>query len=318
MKTLRHTFTAAFTGMALLASTAACAQTQTLPAPVADTKVPAEEVEMAAETAKAPALWKVADEDTTIYLFGTVHLLPDDVNWYSGAIKEALSSSGTLVTEIDMTPEAMSSMGSLVAAKGMLPAGQTLRGLMDDEQRAIYEGGLAKVGIPAAAFDQMEPWLASIAILQVVTQASGYKEEKGAENVLEATIGPDAERVALETIEFQLSVFDELPIDQQLAYLLESAEDPKEGIAILNELVAEWAEGDVEQLAALMNEGFMAHPNLAEKLLYARNRNWAEWIDERMDEPGTVFMAVGAGHLAGEKSVQDYLVERGIQSSRVQ
>ncbi|GMN01525.1 TraB/GumN family protein [Erythrobacter sp. MTPC3] len=302
--------------IALLAGAPAIAQ-QSAPAPVEEEKVPAAEMEL--ETAPgAPALWQVADEDTTIYLFGTVHMLPDDVEWYSGPVREALTDAEALVTEIDMNPELAASMGAMVAEKGMLSDGQTLRDLMDEDQRATFEAGLAKVGIPAAAFDTMEPWLASIAILQIVTQASGFSDDKGVETVLEATVGEDVDRVALETIDFQISIFDELPLDQQVLYLLEGAEDPMEGIQILNQLVAEWAEGDVDALGALMNEGFLSHPNLAEKLLYERNANWAEWIDTRMDEPGNVFIAVGAGHLAGERSVQDYLAERGITVTRVQ
>ena len=57
---------------------------------------------------------------------------------------------------------------------------------------------------------------------------------------------------------------------------------------------------------------------LAEALLYNRNEKWAGWVDDRMDRPGTVFIAVGAGHLAGERSVQDFLGERGFTVTRVQ
>ena len=60
------------------------------------------------------------------------------------------------------------------------------------------------------------------------------------------------------------------------------------------------------------------YPILTERLFYARNANWAAWIDDRLDTPGSVFMAVGAGHLAGEKSVQDYLAERNISVTRIQ
>jgi uncharacterized protein YbaP (TraB family) len=83
-------------------------------------------------------------------------------------------------------------------------------------------------------------------------------------------------------------------------------------------MVKAWSEGDADRLAALMNESMKDDPALAERLLYARNRNWAQWIDDRLDQPGTVFMAVGAGHLAGKESVQDALATRGIQSVRVQ
>lgn len=300
---------------ALFAGAPAIAQQSTQP--VDEEKVLASEKELD-EPAGVPAMWKVADEDTTIYLFGTVHLLPDDVNWKTAAVQAALDSAGSLVTEIDMTPEKGEAMGQLIATKGMLTDGSTLRGLMTDEQKAVFEAGLAKIGIPAEAFDGMEPWLAAIAMTQIVAQASGFEEGKGVEAVLEATVGEGTERVALETIEFQISVFDELPIDQQILFLLEGAKNPLEGITVLNQLVEVWAKGEPEKLGAMMNEGFLAHPNLGERLLYARNENWAEWIDTRLDAPGTVFIAVGAGHLAGERSVQDYLAIRDIETTRVQ
>lgn len=302
----------------LTASAASIALFAINPAYAQEAQAEAAPTAVAEAEAGAPALWKVADEDTTIYLFGTVHTLPDNVDWYSGSIKEALNSSGSLVTEIDMTPEATASMGSLVQSKGMLTDGQTLRGLMNEEQKATFEAGLEKIGVPAATFDPMEPWLASIAILQIVTQASGFDASKGVEAVLEATVKEGTKRVALETVEFQISVFDELPVEQQLLYLLEGAENPTEAITMLNTLIEVWARGDVEELGAMMNEGFLAHPNLADRLLYQRNANWADWIDTRLEAPGTVFIAVGAGHLAGEKSVQDYLAERDIGVTRVQ
>jgi uncharacterized protein YbaP (TraB family) len=266
-----------------------------------------------------PALWKVADEDTTIYLFGTVHLLPENVDWNSGPVNEALASADALVTEVDMTPENTAKMGAMFQEAGMLTTGGTLRDLMTDDQRARYEAGLAKIGVPAAAFDALEPWAASLAILSITTQASGFTPDRGVEMVLEGLVGEEVERLALETVEFQIAVFDELPIDQQVLFLLEGAEDPMAGIETLNQLVTEWAEGDVTALGDLMNEGLEVSPLIAERLLYMRNANWAEWIDQRLETtPGTIFIAVGAGHLAGTNTVQDYLAERDIETVRIQ
>jgi uncharacterized protein YbaP (TraB family) len=98
--------------------------------------------------------------------------------------------------------------------------------------------------------------------------------------------------------------------------MIEAAEGMDEVKPMLDRMVAEWAEGDADELAAIMNEG-MTDPAVAEALLYSRNANWAEWIDTRLDTPGTVFIAVGAGHLAGAKSVQDYLTEKSITVTRV-
>lgn len=303
--------------IALAASTAilalpACAQ-QTTPTPVQSTQVAVEEVEL-----DGPALWKVADEDTTIYLFGTVHMLPENIEWNSGTIRDALASSGTLVTEVDMTDEAMAAMGPLIQKTALLPAGETLRGMLTDEQRATLEGALAKLEVPANALDQMEPWFAALTMANIAYAKNGVNPELGVETVLEASVAPETKRAALETVEYQLAVFDELPVEQQVQYLIETAEQIEEIGPMLDKLIAEWAEGDADGLAMLINEALASDPVLAERLLYTRNANWAVWIDERLDQPGTVFMAVGAGHLAGEKSVQDLLEARGIKTQRVQ
>jgi uncharacterized protein len=99
--------------------------------------------------------------------------------------------------------------------------------------------------------------------------------------------------------------------EAQVAFMMEAVEGMDEVKPTLDRMVAEWAEGDATELANIMNEG-MTDPAVADALLYNRNANWADWIDTRLDTPGTVFIAVGAGHLAGAKSVQDYLAQKGI------
>jgi hypothetical protein len=96
-----------------------------------------------------------------------------------------------------------------------------------------------------------------------------------------------------------------------------SADNIDEVVPMMDRMVAEWLEGDADGLTVLMNEG-LTDPVLADALLYQRNKRWAEWIDERLDRPGTVFIAVGAGHLAGRDSVQDYLTRSGLTVTRVQ
>ncbi|MBY6217805.1 TraB/GumN family protein [Qipengyuania aquimaris] len=311
--TKSNLFKSTVAGLALVALQAC----STLPDEAAVAAVAEEAAaELAAES--GPAMWKVADEDTTIYLFGTVHALPADVDWYSGPVKTALDSSGSLVTEIDMNPEVIAAMGQTIAAKGMLPEGQTLRGLMNAEQLATYEAGLAKMGIPPEALDSLEPWFAAINITQVLLQSAGYNGENGVEKVLEETVKEGTTRVALETVDFQISIFDELPIENQLQFLLQAVEDPQAGVAMLDKIIAEWAEGDAETLGAMLQEANAQDQLITSRLFYERNANWAVWIDERLDTPGTAFMAVGAGHLAGENSVQDYLAQRGISVTRVQ
>ncbi|MDC0886916.1 TraB/GumN family protein [Altererythrobacter sp.] len=313
MTSLRTTLAAATSGIALLFSTAACAQAQGSPTPVASTSVPAAQVELA-----GPALWKLADEDTTIYLFGTIHVLPKETKWLNATIDNALDSSDVLVTEILTTPDIGAKTQAILMEKGMLPAGTTVRSLMTQEQRVIYEGAMIKLGVPVQAFDQFEPWFGALNLSILPLMKEGYSPEEGVEKVLETEAAEGVGRGALETIEFQMGVFDSLPEETQLEYLIAAAEMIDDLKPMIDTMVAEWVEGDADALADLMNESMAETPELAESLLYARNANWAEWIDDRMDAPGTVFIAVGAGHLAGEKSVQDLLEARGFTITRVQ
>jgi len=275
--------------------------------------------EVSEETATesgSPALWKVADEDTTIYLFGTVHALPEDVEWSTPMLENALAESDSIVTEIKMGPEIGQEMQTLVMTMGVLPKGTTLRSLLSEGQKASFEEAMGKLSVPPAAFDQFEPWYAGMMMSMLPLLQQGYSPDAGVEKVLLTKAG-EKDQQALETIKFQISVFDELPQESQIGFLIDAANGIDEIKPMLDKMVAEWVEGDADALAKLMNEG-LTDPAVAVSLLYMRNRNWADWIDTRLDIPGTVFIAVGAGHLAGDKSVQDYLAEREIETIRVQ
>lgn len=263
-----------------------------------------------------PALWKVADDDTTIYLFGTVHALPDEVEWYKGIIAEALESSDTLVTEIEMDDSSNLRMQNLVFSTGLLPPETTLRSLLTTEQQATYDTAMQKLGLPIAAFDRFEPWYAGITLTMLPLLQQGYSSEAGVEEILLAN-AKGKQRQALETLEFQLGIFDQLPQESQITFLTETAANIDGIKPMLDLMVQEWLEGDADGLAELMNSD-LTDAVLAERLLYSRNRSWAEWIKDRLDAPGTVFIAVGAGHLAGEQSVQDDLCEAGLAVKRIQ
>lgn len=266
---------------------------------------------------EGPALWQVADEDTTIYLFGTIHALDPTITWYDAEIDAALAASDTVITELLMDPESEAAMQQLAIQRGAFTDGTTLRSLLDDEQSAAYEAALGALGIPAAAFDQLEPWLAGLTLTMLPLLQQGYDLEAGVDKIILSKAG-DKSKGALETAEFQLGIFDNLPQDTQVDFLMAAIENADEVKPTLDRMVAEWIAGDADGLAAIMNEDMGEDEALAEQLLYDRNANWAQWIGARMAQPGTVFIAVGAGHLAGDLSVQDYLVKHGIEATRVQ
>jgi hypothetical protein len=157
-----------------------------------------------------PALWKVADEDTTIYLFGTIHLLPRGIDWFDGTIASAFAQSRELVTEIpEVSPDAQQ---VVVLRRAMLPKGQKLRALLTAPERAKFDATMQQFGLPVTAFDKFKPWYAAVVLATLPLQQKGYDLDSGVEAQLaERSKQQGAPRSGLETLDYQLSLFDGFP-----------------------------------------------------------------------------------------------------------
>lgn len=281
---------------------------QALPAPVA-ASAPVAIVDV------DPALWVVKDADTTIYLFGTVHILKPGLSWFDDAVKQSFDASDRLVLEL-VEPSPADTQTAFIKY-AMDQSGITLRSKLNDKDKATYEKALQGVGIPAAAFDPLDPWAAAVTMQMVGMMKQGFQPGSGVESVLTAEAKASKKPIeGVETLESQLTIFDTLPQDTQLAFLVETAGTMDEMNVTFDKLIDSWAKAEPEKLAALMNDG-LTDPVIYDKLLTQRNANWAKWIDEQMKKPGTTFMAVGAGHLAGKDSVQELLMRYGLKAERV-
>lgn len=264
-----------------------------------------------------PALWVVKDDDTTIYLFGTVHVLKPGLSWFDEAVKDAFDKSDEMMLEIVM-PEDQAAVAKTMMPMAMDQTGKTIPTRLTADQLKAYQAAMVSVGLPANAFDGFEPWFPAMTLSVLPLTKLGYDPEQGAEKLLTKFAKADKKPVSgLETLEEQLGFFDQLPDTQQVAFLNAVVKDMDKLGPMLDKMVVLWAKGDPDALAVAMNESMAATPELAKTLLYDRNARWADQIKTRMDKPGTVFIAVGAGHLAGEKSVQDYLKDRGLTATRI-
>lgn len=262
-----------------------------------------------------PALWVLKDKDTTIYLFGTVHILKPGLSWFDEAVKDAFDESEELVIEM-IQPESAAMM-KIVSDLAIDKTGVALRDKLSAEDRADYEAAMISLELPVNAFDPLEPWFASVSMSLVPLTKNGYDTNSGVEEALTSNAkARNMKIVGLETPEQQLGFFDNLPEDVQIRFLnfnVDSIDDMADG---MENMVAHWANANISALAELMNAG-LEEQILYDTLLSNRNANWAEWVDKRMDQPGTVFMAVGAGHLAGDASLQAQLAKRGFKIKRV-
>jgi uncharacterized protein len=265
-----------------------------------------------------PALWKVADEDTIVYLFGTIHLLPEGTKWRTPALEQAIASSDALVLESVLGENRTGSAETMMLigmGEGLPPLAERL----PPEKRPALDRMIKATGVPAAMLDRMETWAAALTLLSLSFQQMGLKPELGVERGLEASYRAGRKPVSgLETIEQQLGYFDKLTEESQRLFLAGVVEDPEGSRAQFDAMVAAWKAGDTGAIARTFDNELALSPELRDVLMKRRNAAWAEWVDRRMDQPGTVLVAVGAGHLAGEDSVQRMLADRGLQATRVQ
>lgn len=279
---------------------------------------PASDSAPAAAGAARPAMWRVADADTTVYLFGTIHMLPEGRQWRTAAFDAALASADELVLEVAEVDDPMA------AAQGMMKLGlgqglPPLRERVPADKRAALDAMAAESGVPMAVLDRLETWAASLSLLGVTFKRLGLDPELGVERRITAGWKAGGKPVTgLETIEQQFGFFDTLPEDQQRAFLVGVLDSPDDAREEFQAMLDAWAKGDVAGVARTFDDEANMSPELRAVLLGRRNARWAEWLDQRMDRPGTVFVAVGAGHLAGPDSVQALLKAKGHKAKRVQ
>lgn len=263
-----------------------------------------------------PALWVVKDKDTTIYLFGTIHVLKPGLSWFDDGVKKAFDSSDELVLEMVQPDQA--TMQNIVLSKAYSLSGPTLTERLPEADRGNYLKAMNSLGIPPAAFDRAQPWFAATNLSLLPLMKLGYDPKSGPETVLTEAAATEKKAIeGLETPEQQIGYLAGLPEKVQMAFLESTLKDLPKTEETMNGMVAAWSRGDPDALAKFMNDGLDDSPELAKTLLFDRNARWAQWIKARLDKPGTVFVAVGAGHLAGRQSVIDQLRTLKIKAKRV-
>jgi uncharacterized protein YbaP (TraB family) len=281
---------------------------------------PAPAAAAAATTQKAtPAMWVVKDSDTTIYLFGTFHLMAPGIDWNHGKVKAAFESADTLRLEIANMEAEAPIIANLMASKGQLPPGKTIYDGLTEAQKSALGTIIAQSGFPPQAIQQMQPWMGSLILAMGLYQKLGLDPNQGVDKTLDGLARAANKPVeGFETGAEQIGFFANLTDQQQKAMLVSTIEDWDQATNMLNDMIDAWKTGNADKLGELMNTSLRTQPELAKLILTDRNERWAEWVSGRMAKPGTVFVAVGAGHLSGPDSVQAFLKQKGINSKRVE
>ena len=309
MKTLFAAAALAFCSPALALQAAPASVPPATPAPAAAPAAPLPDAN--------PALWVVRDADTTIYLFGTIHVL-DARPWFNDEIRASFEASNELVMEV-IVPEDLTVVQQMMLRYATDPQHRPLTQRLSPADRRRLAAALSPLHAPPAAFDRFKPWFVAVA-LQVAQagQQLGLESTNGPETILSRAARTRHMPIGeLEGFELQLHLFDSMSDSDQLAFLHETLRDLNRGTTQLRALLQAWSRGDTARMARLIAPERGDNPRLRRMLFTDRNRNWTRWIQDRLQRPGSVFIAVGAAHLAGPGSVIDDLRRARIPVERV-
>ena len=251
-----------------------------------------------------PAMWRVSEGDTTIYLLGSIHLLPPNINWRTPLINRAIALSDTLVLE--SSPDESVDFQAVARGVNLKPA----RDRVSPGKRLILDAMIERAGIPRATLDGYKDWALATTLATGDAIAAGATTRDGVEEKLWSEFkAPGKTRLAFYHAKEQLDQLDALPETDQRK-MLENTLSGKENYG---ETLKAWTSGDIASL-----EKTAACTPLEGKLVGQPNDYWARWISARMKKPGIVLVAVGLGHMAGPYALPNLLAARGLKVERIE
>jgi len=266
-----------------------------------------------------PALFVARDADSTIYLYGTVHVRRPGEPWGGANAQAALAEAGEVWTELEISAEADAEAQALVLRLGMAPANDPLTGHLSAEENARLAALAQRYGVPVAYFDRMRPWLAAITLTLLPLQQAGYDADSGVDRAIDAEADAQGkQRRAFESVEEQLNFLANMSPELQHQMLVETIAEAENGAGQLDTLSDAWRTGDLDALERyVIDDTRREYPEMYDVLFVQRNAAWMTILMHELQGSGVDFVAVGAGHLLGEHGLVAQLRARGVSVERV-
>lgn len=266
--------------------------------------------------AAQPAMWTVKGRENTVYLFGSVHVLPQGGFSIEDSLGEAWKDAERICLEIDLGATDDAKLLELTLARAIDPEGRDLFTLLgDDAARAKSEA--ESIGVSLEPLATFEPWFVALTVSMAALQQHGYDVDNGVEKIVDAAARRDSKPIcAFETADEQLALFDELPAERQNEFLFQSIEEAANIDAEMRDLLSAWNDGDEARLGELFEQDFADYGDLVDPLLHDRNARWIADITRLLDGKDDVLIVVGAGHLFGDGGLPALLEARGYKVTR--
>lgn len=262
-----------------------------------------------------PPIWVVEDEDSTVYMVGTVHMMREGVDWQSPELASIIEGAGAVWLELaDFEPPA--NLGALIMQTGLSPD-RPLSSLLTEEELGGLEAILAEHQMPVDSFDALRPWFAYLQISGLMLMEAGFDPAGG----IDVHIKGRAEELGIpvngfETFGEQFETLSGMPEEAQLEVLRETITDYDEAKEDLVVQLESWIGGDLSVLEAETEEIAREMGAFYEALFVERNEGFVDGIEEILAGQGTALVAVGLAHYVGPDSIPALLEARGYTVER--
>ena len=257
-------------------------------------------------------LWKVSGKTGVVYMVGSVHLLTQDYYPLSPALDAAFKDSDLLVEEADLGELETPASQMKMLTRGMLPANQSIDTVVSPATYALVTKRVTGLGMPIEPLKRFKPWMLALTLVEFEWQKAGFDASLGLDRHFHDRAKVDGKTIrGLETVDFQLSLFDDMSPAQQDRMLAESLKEIDNEQANVRTLTDAWRAGDVATVERLVLRDVKSDPEMYQRLLVSRNRTWLPTIESFFTRSGHTFVVVGAAHLVGPDGLITLLRARG-------
>ncbi len=268
----------------------------------------------------APAMWKVTDKDSTIYLFGTVHLLPEGMKWQKRDMLDAFSQVGTVFFEVPDNDKSRLKETMLTRKYGLYNAGESLRTRLDGADINRLTAAAYNVDIPINNLDNFKPWLVADLLVVAAAEKAGLSSENSADNWFRKKAKTDGKAIKfLDSVETYFEAVAKQPEKVQLKALKYAMTDFESLAQDMKKINSAWKVGRIDSLYTnLLQPAQERAPEIYKALFTDRNAKWAKTLHEFMQGSENAMVVVGIGHLIGEDGLPTRLEDMGYKVERVE
>ena len=260
-----------------------------------------------------PAMWTIHGPRGTAYLFGSVHILPKNVEWQTPAIKNAIKRSNSFAFELPMSDDRRTQAALVFGANVLLPSSVSLPSYFDAEMRQEFRVAVEHTQLDPEDLVILRPWWAAKMFEDAMTGKSVLHADEGVDNkvYLMAKDRGVSDVRAFETPEFQIQVLKGKANTKNELSLLQAAmkRAAARPLVPFKKLMDAWAAGDTDAIASITFDSMSADEK--KTIIDDRNKSWVPKIEKMLKEKRTFFITVGAAHLVGPDGVPALLRQAG-------